>query len=127
MSLDKAPITVTLPVTNVARARGFYQNKLGLKAAKEPYSGSASFVTKNGTKIFLYKRGRTRADHTVASFYVRDVPGEVRKLKSKGVKFQSYKLPTLTTDKNNIATWGRMKAAWFKDTEGNILGLINRP
>ena len=126
MSLNKAPITVTLPAVNVARAKRFYTSKLGLKSIKESAPNAVSFKTANGTRIFLYKRKATKADHTVASFYVNDIRGEIVKLKARGVRFESYKTPGMTTDKNNIVAWGSVKAAWFKDSEGNILGLVNR-
>ncbi|MDE1860577.1 MAG: VOC family protein [Candidatus Micrarchaeota archaeon] len=126
MSLEKAPITVTLPAVNIARAKNFYSRKLGLRSVKSKEPNSATFKTSNGTSIFLYKRSATRADHTVASFYVKNILSEVNKLKANGVKFESYRMPNLKTDKNNIATGGPIKAAWFKDTEGNILGLVNK-
>jgi predicted enzyme related to lactoylglutathione lyase len=72
--------------------------------------------------LYLYQRAATKADHTVAAFNVDDVEAVVKELKSKGVVFEEYDMPGLRTV-NSIATVGSMKGAWFKDTEGNILGL----
>jgi hypothetical protein len=70
----------------------------------------------------MYKRDSTKADHTVASFMVDDIEIEVNHLKEKGVIFEEYDLPNIKTI-NSIATSGSYKSAWFKDTEGNIIGL----
>jgi hypothetical protein len=51
------------------------------------------------------------------------VEREVAELRSRGVRFEEYDSPGMKTV-NGIATGGGAKAAWFKDTEGNILALI---
>ena len=75
-----------------------------------------------GTMLYLYQRAATKADHTVAAFNVDNIESEVKELKAKGIVFEEYDMPGLKTV-NSIATLGSMKSAWFKDTEGNILGL----
>jgi len=72
--------------------------------------------------LYVYQRSATKADHTVASFKVNDLEAEVKELKAKGVKFEEIAIPGIKTV-NGIATMGKMKAAWFKDTEGNILSI----
>jgi hypothetical protein len=75
--------------------------------------------------MYLYQRAATKADHTVATFMVDDIEKEVMELRGKGVKFEEYNIPSMKIKTvNGIATYGdMMKAAWFKDTEGNILSL----
>lgn len=55
-----------------------------------------------------------------------DVEREVAQLRSRGVEFESYDPEEIggMTMKDGIATGGGAKAAWFKDTEGNTLALI---
>jgi predicted enzyme related to lactoylglutathione lyase len=73
--------------------------------------------------IYIYQRAPTRADHTVAAFDVADIEAEMRQLRSKGVQFEEYDMPGIKTV-NGVATMpDGDKAAWFKDTEGNILAL----
>lgn len=122
--LGKVSVRPTLPVVDLQRAKQFYQEKLGLKVIKEDPSPGALLEAGKGTSLYIYQRGATKADHTAASFMVKDVEGEVKELRAKGVVFEEYDLPNLKTVKC-IFTMGGMKAAWFKDTEGNILGISN--
>ena len=123
--LSKASVRPTLPVVEMKRARQFYEGKLGLKVIKTDPSG-ALLQAGNGTSLYIYQRGQTKADHTVAAFTVKDVEAEVNELKAKGVKFEEYDMPAMGIKTvNGVATMGEYKAAWFKDTEGNILGLSN--
>ena len=59
-------------------------------------------------------------------FETADVEGDVAALKKKGVKFEDYDMPGLKTV-DSIATFGKLKGAWFRDSEGNILGISNPP
>ncbi len=121
MMLNNAVITTTLPATDLARAKQFYHETLGLTIVLE-MEAHIMFRTSAGSQIMLYPRGPTTADHTVCSFDVPDVEAAVAELQDKGVTFEEYDLPGLKTE-NGIATIGNQKAAWFKDTEGNILAL----
>jgi catechol 2,3-dioxygenase-like lactoylglutathione lyase family enzyme len=116
----------TLPVVDIKRARKFYEDKLGLKVIKEDPGPGLTLEAGKGTSIYLYQRAATKADHTVANFIVADIDAEVKLLKSKGVKFEEYNIPAMGIKTvNSIATMNGMKGAWFKDTEGNILGISN--
>jgi catechol 2,3-dioxygenase-like lactoylglutathione lyase family enzyme len=119
--LTNAPIATTLPVVDMERAREFYEEKLGLKPLQE-LPELMIYECGEGTKLGLYQREPTKADHTVASFMVEDVEAEVKELKQKGVPFEEYDTPTIKTV-DSIATLGQNKVAWFKDTEGNILAI----
>jgi hypothetical protein len=66
------------------------------------------------------KPGGTKADHTAVSFQVPDIGAAIRDLKRSGVVFEDYDLPGLKTV-DHVCVLGAEKAAWFKDTEGNIL------
>ncbi len=63
--------------------------------------------------------GTIKADHTVATFEISNIEDEVSTLRGKGVDFEGY-MPEIKTQ-NGIARQGSVKAAWFKDSEGNIL------
>jgi len=121
MLADK-PVWPTLPVVDLQRARKFYEEKLGFGS---PISSSESDVTYEcgqGTKLYLYQREQTKADHTAFSFVVDDVEQEVKELKKKGVSFESFDMPGFEMV-DNIISWDNVKAAWFKDSEGNIVGI----
>jgi len=124
--LQKAEVYATLPAVDIKRARKFYEETLGLKVVREDPSPGIQVEAAGGTGLYIYQRGATKADHTVAGFVVKDVEAEVRELKARGVKFEEYNMPEMgikTVD--GIATMDGMKSAWFKDTEGNILAISN--
>lgn len=124
--LTNAPVHPTLIAVDLSRAKIFYQETLGLKLVKEDPASGVLFQAGNGTYLYIYERAATKAEHTVASFYVDDVETTVEELQSKGVKFEFVDLPSLGVNTvDGVATLGKMKAAWFKDTEGNILGISN--
>lgn len=118
--LAGTPLTTILPVVDVARARRFYEEKLGLGPGMARDSGEVIYVS-GGARIALSPRSEpTTAKHTALSFEVDDVAREVKDLEGRGVKFEDYDLPGLKTD-GHICVLGSERAAWFKDPEGNIL------
>ncbi len=126
--LSESRIAPTLPVVDLKRARKFYEETLGLKINMEDPQG-VMFESGDGSLLYLYKRGPTKADHTVVSFNVKDVESEVKEMRRKGVKFEEYDIPEMQLKTiNGIATWTgeewTTKGAWFKDTEGNILSVV---
>jgi predicted enzyme related to lactoylglutathione lyase len=120
--LQNALMYSYIPAKDVARARKFYEEKLGIKPKQET-AGGVVYEFGNGTACFLYptpNAGTSRASQ--AFWQVDDIEREVADLKARGVKFEKYDMPEM--DENGISTAGGAKAAWFKDTEGNIMALI---
>jgi len=120
--LDNHPVRAMLPAVDLDRARQFYVEKLGLHVKRE-LPGAVLLEAGSGTILGLYQRDATKADHTVAGWEVPNIRETVQALKQVGVVFESYNYPTLKTDTDHIAVTGPVQAAWFKDTEGNILGI----
>jgi len=120
--LKKYPVYTTLPVTDFARARAFYEDKLGLPPTKP--DGDIIECGK-GTAFVLATMGSKPGGHTQMSFAVDDVVSVVKQLKSKGVVFEEYDTPGLKTV-NSIAERPDFKGAWFKDSEGNMIGIGQR-
>lgn len=121
--LTKAPIVPYIPATDISRARRFYEQKVGL-VAREEIAGGVVYECAGGSWIFLYQSegaGTSRASQ--AFWQVQDVEAEVRELRSRGVTFEEYDSPGIKTV-DGIATMGDSKGAWFKDSEGNIMALI---
>jgi catechol 2,3-dioxygenase-like lactoylglutathione lyase family enzyme len=111
-----------LPVKDLARAREFYESKLGLTPGGLQPDGK--FLLRcNGTTLALFPKPEgTKAEHTAVSFQVGDIVAEIRALKVRGVQFHDYDFPGFKTVEH-IAIVGSDKAAWFSDPEGNILCL----
>ena len=109
------------PQRDIARAKAFYVEKVGLTVEFEN-DGGVLLNAGGGTQLFIYPFGKPTAQNTVAGFQVSDIEAVVNKLRSKGVSFEEYDLPGLKTV-NGIAETNGIKGAFFKDSEGNILGL----
>jgi predicted enzyme related to lactoylglutathione lyase len=121
--LQSSPMYAYIPATNVARARTFYEEKVGLKPGREN-AGGVVYEFANGTACFLYPTTNAGTNKASQAFWqVTDLDREVAELKARGVIFQEYDTPGLKTH-NGIATAGGAKSAWFTDTEGNIMALI---
>jgi catechol 2,3-dioxygenase-like lactoylglutathione lyase family enzyme len=111
-----------IPAKDVARARAFYEEKLGFKP-KEITVGGVTYESAGGTACFLYPTPNAGTSKASQAFWqVEDIENEVTALVARGVEFEKYDRPDV--DEKGIATAGGAKAAWFKDTEGNIMALI---
>jgi predicted enzyme related to lactoylglutathione lyase len=122
--LRNAPIRAYIPASNIARARKFYEEIVGLQP-KEEYAGGVIYEC-GGASVFMYPTPNGGTSKASQAFWqVNDVEAEVAELESRGVKFEEYDMPGLTM-KNNVVTAGGAKTAWFKDTEGNILAISQR-
>jgi len=121
--LQKSPMFAYLPATDVKRARQFYEQKLGFKPKHES-AGGVVYEFAGATACFLYPTPNAGTSRASQAFWtVEDVEREVAELRSKGVVFEEYDMPGLKTH-NGIANADGAKAAWFKDTEGNILAIV---
>jgi predicted enzyme related to lactoylglutathione lyase len=120
--LNDSKVTANIPAADLGRARAYYADTLGLTPADENPGGL--IYSTGGTYFYLYETEYAgQAGHTIAQFHVADVAAEVKDLKAKGVSFEHYDLPGTTWD-GDIASMGDLgHAAWFKDSEGNILCL----
>jgi predicted enzyme related to lactoylglutathione lyase len=122
--LRAAPIRAYIPASDVARARRFYEDKVGL-TPKEEYAGGVIYEC-GGTDVFMYPTRNAGTSKASQAFWqVDDVEAEVADLKARGVVFEEYDMPGVEM-RNSIATGGGARTAWFKDSEGNILAISQR-
>ncbi len=116
----------TLPASDLGRAKKFYAEKLGLNPSTES-PGALFYVTGGGTRFTLFPTpNQTRGGHTQMGFSVEDVEKTVALLRAAGVVFEEYDFPGLKTI-GGVAQTGDVRAAWFKDSEGNLIGLVQLP
>ena len=121
--LQQSPMFAYLPAADVARARAFYEGTLGFRASEQA-TGIVRYECGGGTACVLYHTGNAGTNRaSQALWQVEDIAREVAELTRKGVKFEEYDMPGLKTV-DGIAIAGGAKAAWFKDTEGNILAIV---
>ena len=121
--LQKFPMYSYIPAKDVARARRFYEEQLGF-TLKQEVAGGAVYESAGGTACFVYPTPNAGTSLASQAFWqVDDVDREVIELKARGVTFEQYDMPGARSPAGAI-TAGGAKAAWFKDTEGNILAII---
>ncbi len=117
---DPLSIYTVLPVADLARARAFYRDKLGLEATMEK-PGMLCYSGPSGYLFQLYETSAAgTAQHTQMGWSSFDLDADVADLRHRGIVFEEYDLPGLTTE-HGIGFVGTERAAWFKDTEGNTI------
>jgi len=113
-------IYTVLPVKDLARARAFYRDKLGLEATLEK-PGMLAYSGPSGYIFQLYETPTAgTAQNTQMGWSSSELDADVAELRGRGVVFEEYDLPGLKTE-NGIAFVGTERSAWFKDTEGNTI------
>jgi catechol 2,3-dioxygenase-like lactoylglutathione lyase family enzyme len=127
VSLRDYPVAATIPVSDMARAREFYESRLGLSGGKDQDDGGHTYPSGDGSYLHIYpspgNAGSSGA--TLAAWMVDDVEGAVGELIARGVTFEQYGEP-LNTDGKGIARLGSSEIAWFRDPDGNILAVESR-
>ena len=123
---DKIAVA-TIAVKDMAAAKKFYEETLGLKPQGGKDAGGTIYKT-GSSSLFVYESqfaGTNKA--TAVSWGVGDdLEKIIEDLKSKGVKFEQYDNIPGVTREGDIHLMGELKAAWFKDPDGNLLNLVNQ-
>jgi catechol 2,3-dioxygenase-like lactoylglutathione lyase family enzyme len=130
MSLQDAGVATRLPAQDLERARRFYEEKLGLQPVEER-PGGLRYLCRGGDFALFESAGASSGGHTQMGWEVDDLESTVRELRARGVVFEEYDLPGLRTVhgiaeiQGNYPSKGGVgeRAAWFRDSEGNMLGI----
>jgi catechol 2,3-dioxygenase-like lactoylglutathione lyase family enzyme len=121
--LKISSVTTILPVADLQRAADFYENTLGLLPKGQTPEGNLLYS--NGEALFIALSEHPEdifTDYTALSFEVEDIEATVEELQEKGVDFIKYPLKKAKI-KGHIYEMEGERAAWFKDTEGNIISI----
>jgi predicted enzyme related to lactoylglutathione lyase len=120
--LNTSRVEANIPAADLGRARAFYADKLGLTPSREVAGVALVYETEGGTSFNLYETAYAgQAGHTIAQWHVDDIESQVHDLKAKGVQFEVYDMPGVSWDGEIASLEGLGRAAWFKDSEGNIM------
>ena len=127
--LSDSKVEANIPASDLQRARDFYADKLGLTPAEELAGEVLVYRTAGGTAFQVYRTDYAgQAGHTIAQWHVADIESEVRDLKAKGVAFEVYEDIPGVEWAGEIATIpGMGRAAWFRDSENNIMCVDQEP
>ena len=115
-------VGAAIPAQDLGRARQFYEQKLGLKPSQEQPDGVLYMIGDTGFMVFQ-SMGKASGNHTQMALDVDDFEDAVRELKRAGVKLEEYDLPNFKTRDGVMDMPDGNKGAWFKDTEGNLIGV----
>jgi predicted enzyme related to lactoylglutathione lyase len=130
MTVDRAKVATRLPAQDLERARAFYSEMLGLEPAEERDGGLLYRLGDSEFALFASSGGPS-GQHTQMAFEVDDIEATVEELRGRGVVFEEYDFPGLTTVNGIAEVEGNYpskggkgeRAAWFRDSEGNMLGI----
>ena len=111
----------TIPVIDLGAARRFYEGTLGMQP--EMVTEGGVMYGSGGSQFFVYPSRTRAAGHTQMSWRVTDIKAEVAALKGKGLKFEHYDIPGLEMVDEIAHSGPDVWTAWFKDPDGNVLGL----
>jgi catechol 2,3-dioxygenase-like lactoylglutathione lyase family enzyme len=127
--LENSQVSTRLPAQDLHRARRFYSEKLGLDPAEER-PGGLLYRCGTGTFALFQSAGSASGTHTQMGWEVEDIETTVAALKARGVVFEEYDLAGLRTVNSIAEISGNYrskgvgeKGAWFRDSEGNLLGI----
>ena len=126
MRLTDAKVGAAIAVSDMDRAKQFYEGKLGLSGGSDQGDGGHTYPCGEGSEIHIFPSPNAgKSDATLAGWAVDDVEATVEELSSSGVTFEQYAEP-LNTDARGIAELPGGRGAWFKDPDGNVLGVFER-
>jgi catechol 2,3-dioxygenase-like lactoylglutathione lyase family enzyme len=127
--LARSPVATRLPAQDLARARRFYAEKLGLDPVEER-EGGLRYECGGVVFALFTSAGAPSGAHTQMGWEVEDIDATVAELRARGVVFEEYDLPGLTTVEGIANIEGNYpskgvgeRGVWFHDSEGNLLGI----
>ena len=127
MSLNNYRVGAAVAVSDMDRAKEFYEGRLGLTAAGgDAPDGGRTYECGELTTLHVFPStaGAPRSDATIAGWRVDDLERVVDELSANGVTFEQYDDEQIKTDARGIAGMGHSKGAWFRDPDGNVLALV---
>jgi predicted enzyme related to lactoylglutathione lyase len=130
MTLSDSKVATRLPAQDLGRARAWYSEKLGLDPSDER-PGGLLYRVGSGEFALFASAGGPSGEHTQMGFEVADIEATVAELKARGVVFEEYDFPGMTTNGGIADIEGNYpsknargeRGAWFRDSEGNMLGV----
>lgn len=124
MGLSDYRVEALLAVSDLDRAKRFYEQQLGLVPGEDEEQG-VRYPCADGTGINVYLSAENagKSPATLAGWFVDDLDQTMDELASRGVSFQRYDQPGIKTDERGVFDAGRFRAAWIQDPDGNTIAL----
>ena len=124
MGLSDCRVQALLAVSDLNRAKRFYERQLGLVPGEEEEE-AVRYPCADGTEIGVYlsPENAGKSPATLAGWFIDDLDQTMAELAARGVVFERYDQPGLKTDEQGVFDAGRFRAAWIKDPDGNTIAL----
>lgn len=123
-SLAMAPFSVVLPAKDAARARGYWERVVGVETMDGPAPGMFMGKAGMGSQFLMYETPLEPTKATTAAFVVSDLAATMAEMRGRGMVFEEYDMPGLKT-MDGMADMGHgSRGAWFVDTEGNTINIV---
>jgi catechol 2,3-dioxygenase-like lactoylglutathione lyase family enzyme len=123
---DEAPIFrssyAKLPAQDVGRARAFYREVLGFEPVSE-HEGHLSYECGGASFLVFRSSGSPSGTHDQLGLVVEDIEAAAAQLRARGVELETYEAPPGCSFRDGIMDYGPVRAAWFKDSEGNLISV----
>lgn len=125
MGLGDAKVEPVVPVSDMAKAKEFYEGKLGLSGGRDIGDGGITYPCGGGREIHIHPSpdNAGKSGGTIAAWEVPDLEKTVDELAAKGVRFEQVDSGRIKTNEKGIAELGDDRMAWFKDPDGNVHGV----
>jgi catechol 2,3-dioxygenase-like lactoylglutathione lyase family enzyme len=125
VSLGDAKVEPVVPVSDMAKAKEFYEGKLGLSGGRDIGDGGITYPCGGGREIHIYPSpdNAGTSGGTIAAWEVNDLEKTVDELTVKGVSFEQVENARIKTNEKGIAALGDDRFAWFRDPDGNMYGI----
>jgi catechol 2,3-dioxygenase-like lactoylglutathione lyase family enzyme len=127
MGLGEHKVEAVIAVSDLERAKHFYEDSLGLipGPVQDEEEQGVRYPCAEGTEVFIYlsPQNAGKSSATLAGWSVDDLDHTMSDLISRGVTFEQYDQPGISTDARGVFDAGRLKAAWVKDPDGNIMAI----
>jgi catechol 2,3-dioxygenase-like lactoylglutathione lyase family enzyme len=124
MGLSDQRVEAAMAVSDLDRARRFYEDQLGLAPGEEDPQG-VRYPCAQGSGVFVYlsPENAGQSSATLAGWSVDDLDQTMEELGSRGVVFERYDQPGIKTDERGVFDAGRFRAAWVRDPDGNTIAI----
>jgi predicted enzyme related to lactoylglutathione lyase len=128
--METSGIRAALPAQDLSRAKAFYVDKVGLQAGEtylDASDGRVGITVGDGVnQIVIYPaEARSSGEFLQAVLQVSDVGAAVDEMKERGVEFQEYNTAETVTENGIAQAPDGREGAWFKDSEGNLIGVVS--
>jgi catechol 2,3-dioxygenase-like lactoylglutathione lyase family enzyme len=124
LGLSDAKVEPAVPVSDIAKAKEFYEGKLGLSGGRNIGDGGITYPVGSGREIHIYPSPNAgKSGGTIAAWEVNDLDKTVDELTANGVSFMQVDNERIKTNEKGIAALGEDRMAWFSDPDGNVYGI----